>query len=302
VKTVRLIRHWSQPDWMRQTPGQRGLWGEIAFTEAPIDACDYVIIHGVVPEAVEVVCPPENVWSVIGEPPLNCFVPWHTEISNVARVFTVNEALQGERYVHGFTPLPWHVDRSYDELTTMRRPAKTRDLSWVTSDAATFPGHRARMRFLEGLRGRVDFDLFGRGFTPIRDKWDGLAGYRYSLAIENHRNPYYWTEKIADCFLAWTMPIYCGCTRISEYFPAEALVPIDLNATDVVDQVRDAAASDRWEKNLDAIAYARELVLERYQFFAFAADAIHRWEAAGKGTSPAQRMTLEYAAQTAATT
>ena len=30
------------------------------------------------------------------------------------------------------------------------------------------------------------------------------------------------SEKIADCFLAWTMPIYYGCPRIAEYFPAES--------------------------------------------------------------------------------
>ena len=31
----------------------------------------------------------------------------------------------------------------------------------------------------------MPFDLFGRGFHPIADKWDGIAPYRYSIAFEN---------------------------------------------------------------------------------------------------------------------
>ena len=119
------------------------------------------------------------------------------------------------------------------------------------------------MCFLERISGKVEFDLFGRGFTPLADKWDGLAPYRYSIAVENYRGPDYWTEKIADCFLSWTMPIYYGCTNITDYFPPEAMVLIDIDdIEEAVDKIREAIAQDLWRKNLDAIEYARKLVLE----------------------------------------
>ena len=141
-----------------------------------------------------------------------------------------------------------------------------------------FKGHRDRLAFLERIKGKLAFDLYGRGFRFVEDKWDGLAPYRYAIAVENHSNPYYWSEKLFDCFLAWTMPIYYGCTEITRYFPAEAMVQIDINDPDAVERIREAVASDRWRRNRDAIAHARELVLNSYQFFPFFARAIKAHE------------------------
>jgi hypothetical protein len=127
------------------------------------------------------------------------------------------------------------------------------------------------------MRSKIEFDLFGLGFAPIKDKWDGLAPYQYSFAVENFRNPYYWSEKIADCFLAWTMPIYDGCSRISEYFPAESFIQIDINDPGAaVAKIREAISSDLWYRNLDAINEARKLVLNRHQLFPFCAREIRR--------------------------
>src|SRR5687768_17715451 len=56
--------------------------------------------------------------------------------------------------------------------------------------------------------------------------------YRYSLAIENFSGPYYWTEKVIDCYLSWTMPLYFGCTNLADYFPAESFVQIDIHRSE----------------------------------------------------------------------
>jgi hypothetical protein len=46
------------------------------------------------------------------------------------------------------------------------------------------------MKFLRKIqKNNLEFDLYGRGFCSIEDKWDGLAPYRYSLAIENFSGP-----------------------------------------------------------------------------------------------------------------
>jgi hypothetical protein len=119
------------------------------------------------------------------------------------------------------------------------------------------------------MQESVEFDLFGRGFDPIADKWDGLAPYRYSIAVENFSNPHYWTEKLADCYLAWTMPIYAGCTEITRFFPAESLIQVDMDDPETPRRVASIIRSGAWSKNRDAIAHARELVLNRYQLFAF---------------------------------
>jgi hypothetical protein len=169
--------------------------------------------------------------------------------------------------------------RSYDELKNSIPPEKPKPLSWITSNITGRSGHRKRMAFLETLHSQLDFDLWGRGFTPIKDKWDGLAPYRYALAVENYSGPYYWTEKLADCLLSWALPIYYGCTNITDYFPPEALVRIDIYKPDeAVEIIRETIHSDLWLMQRDAIAYARELILDQYQLFPFVTKLIGRWE------------------------
>jgi len=117
-------------------------------------------------------------------------------------------------------------------------------------------------------------DLYGRGeFSgphykgEIEDKWDGLVNYRYSLVIENYSGPNYFSEKLSDALLAWCMPIYWGCTNLSEYLPEDSFVRIDIEDEDAPQQVREIVESDIREQNLDAIAEARRLILEEYQIW-----------------------------------
>ena len=277
---VHLLKDFTDLDLFRQTPGGMGVWDGIHFTEDPVESSDYVLVLNKPEADITVHCPPEHIWAVMQEPPNEIFGWMHRGDPSYARVYTTDEQLPASaRYIHSQPALGWWVKKDYDFLVRAGVPEKTRPLSWVTSNKATFRGHRLRMRFLRDLQNRVEFDLFGAGFRFIKDKWDGLAPYRYSLAIENFSNSYYWSEKLADCFLAWSMPVYYGCTRITEYFPAESLLIIDIHDPHCVDQVRAAVQSKTWERNLEAIACARQLVLDKYQLFPFISQQIRAHEA-----------------------
>ncbi|HOX07101.1 MAG TPA: glycosyltransferase family 10 [Planctomycetota bacterium] len=283
MKVVRIIKDWAWPDLRRQTPGQTGEWGGVRLALEPVEYYDYVLVLNRVRHTTTVRCAPENIWALMQEPPCDDRRRLHKGAPEFARIFTTDPTLTGPRYVHCQPALPWHVNRDYDFLAKCPPLDKDRDLSWVTSSLATLPGHRRRLGFLRKITGQVPFDLFGRGFQPIDDKWDALAPYRYSLAVENHSNPYYWTEKISDCLLAWTMPIYHGCTRIAEYLPADCMIRLDIDDPDAVEKIREAVASDRWKKNRDAIAHARELILNKHQLFPLVAGMVAEHEAAAAG-------------------
>ena len=138
----------------------------------------------------------------------------------------------------------------------------------VGPDIICIVQHQNRLSFLNSIEGKLEFDLWGRGLNPIEDKWQGIAPYKYSIAIENHRCNYYWTEKIADCFLSWTMPIYYGCKNILKYFPQESMIFIDIAKPHKALESIDKAISDNtWEKNVAAIAHARKMIINEYQFF-----------------------------------
>lgn len=277
---VRIVKNWDYPDLLRQLPNGGGNWGGIQFTLEPVDQCDYLIVLNRPSETFKIHCPPKQVWAIIQEPPCGPFRLLHQGNSTYSRIYTSDTNLWGKRYIHSQPVLPWHVNRSYDFLHHCTIPKKERDLSWITSNIDVLPGHRRRLRFLEKIQGNIEFDLYGRGFRYIEDKWDGLAPYRYSLAVENFSNSYYWSEKLADCFLAWTMPIYYGCTQISKYFPKESMVCIDIDDPQGIDKIKDTIASNRWSQNIDAIEHARQLVLESYQLFPFVVQEIRRYEKA----------------------
>jgi hypothetical protein len=281
---VRILKDFTDLDLLRQTPGNLGYWDAIRFTEEPVESSDYVLVLNKPEADATVHCPPDHIWAVIQEPPNEIFGWMHRGDPSYARVYTTDERLPaGARYIHSQPALAWHVEKDYDFLVRAGIPEKTRPLSWITSNKGTFRGHRLRMQFLQTLQSQLEFDLFGAGFQFIEDKWDGLAPYRYSLAIENFSNGYYWSEKLVDCFLAWSMPVYYGCTRITEYFPAESMLLIDIQDPHCVAQVREAIQSKSWERNLDAIACARQLVLDKFQLFPFITQQIRAHEAESPG-------------------
>jgi hypothetical protein len=276
---VRIIKDWNYPNLLRQTPGQSGLWDGIIFTLDPVEECDYVIICNRVPAATTIYCPPEHIWQITQEPPVPEY-RWHKlGFPHFYRVYTQNTEFKGSKFIYSQPALPWHIDRDYDFLKCVEPLEKTGMLSWVTSSGQARKGQRHRMTFLTELQKRVEFDLWGRGFTPLADKWDGLAPYRYTLAIENHHGRYYWSEKLADCFLSWSMPIYYGCTHISDYFPPESMVQIDIRRPqEAIEIVHETIQSDFWRRNRDAIAHARELILDQYQFFPYMVSQIRAFE------------------------
>jgi hypothetical protein len=40
---VRIVKSWTSPALLRQTPGGSGRWGDCQFTLDPVERCDYLI-------------------------------------------------------------------------------------------------------------------------------------------------------------------------------------------------------------------------------------------------------------------
>jgi hypothetical protein len=290
---VRIVKSWSTPDLLRQTPGGAGVWSDVRFTLDPVERCDYLAILNHVPEPITVEVPRQNIWCFIQEPPLPAYRCFEKGFRHYHRVFTQDRRLRGPKFIQSHGSLPWHVGKSYDELAASSLPPKTKTLAWITSNLGAHRGHRLRLQFLERLRScGVPFDLFGRGFNPVADKWDGLAPYRYAIAVENHAGPDYWTEKIADCFLAGAMPIYFGATNLTSYFPAGSFVWLDIDDPAAPQRVAEIIASDLAEKNHDALREARRRVLDEHNLFPRLARLIAEDRQISRPLSSASAITL----------
>jgi hypothetical protein len=155
---------------------------------------------------------------------------------------------------------------------------KSKKLSAIVDGAMDLPGHIKRKIFLNHIRNdkRLELDLYGREINFIEDKWDGLAPYQYALAMENTSGPDYWTEKITDCFLSWTVPIYYGCTNLENYFPEESFIRIDIEQPEEsLLKIRHIVNDNNWERYIPALEEARNLVLSRHQLFPYLSEKIH---------------------------
>lgn len=282
ILQVRVFRCWDVPDILRQLPGYNkkepenyGFWGDVKFICEEDGNCDLaVVLNRVGREKRYVQCAPENVWAVFQEPFIFRAHDWmiddHGQFSKVFTPYVFNK---NPKYIASYPMLAWYVDKTYDELKAMTMPDKTRDISWITSNKSLFPGHKERLEFLEFIqKSDLDIDIYGKGIRPIDDKWDGQAPCKYSLVIENHVGTDHWTEKIADSYLTWSLPIYYGCPNIDKFFPENSFIRIDIHKPEeALNIIRDAIKNNEWEKRLDAIKEARELVLDTYNFFPYIA-------------------------------
>lgn len=189
--------------------------------------------------------------------------------------------------IYGPAILPWFVgykpdgkggyifSEDYDSLSHPTIPQqKTKLLSVITSNKAFSRGHLNRIKFVEKLKLHFgnQIDIFGRGFRPFDDKMDVLRPYKYHVVIENSSEPYYWTEKISDCYLTGTFPIYYGCTNLSDYFLRDSYEPIDIcqpdRAIHIIEQV---ISSQRYEQSIPILGEMKQRVLDDYNMFEYVA-------------------------------
>lgn len=63
-----------------------------------------------------------------------------------------------------------------------------------------------------------------RGEIPALDKLEVLERHKFCLCFENCAFPGYITEKIFDCLVAGTIPVYLGAPDIAEYVPADTYI------------------------------------------------------------------------------
>lgn len=284
--------------WLRQMPGNGPRWGNCEFTfDSESRDYDWLVVYDELPKQGEVLaCPAEHTLLVTVEPcsikvygsaylrqygaVLTSQEPWAIKHAGVIRTMPALMWFYG--WPRGDTPAPY---RTYDQIKAAQ-PDKSADLSVVSSTKAMgHTMHAMRYAFVEQLKAQMpEIDVFGRGIRPIDDKAEALDRYRYHIAIENHIAPHHMTEKLADTFLAGTLPFYFGAPNAADYFPPNSFIPIDIRKPDeAIATIRQSLQNDEYTKRLDAIREARRRVLEEQNLFAVLANQIERLDTGKRG-------------------
>jgi hypothetical protein len=150
---------------------------------------------------------------------------------------------------------------------------KCKMISFITSNKTMTEWHRFRLSCVQKLiQSNVAVDLFGKGIKDIKGKIEGLRDYKFSVTIENGLHDNYFTEKILDCFLTGTIPVYKGCKNINEFFDINGIITFDTE-DDLVEILNNLTDAD-YESRKDAIqinfelakkyAYDNDLLYEKF--------------------------------------
>jgi hypothetical protein len=99
---------------------------------------------------------------------------------------------------------------------------KNKEVSIIASNKKQTDGHRLRHNIIS--RNTIPMDTFGNGYKPVDNKIIALKDYRFSLIIENDRTSNWFTEKIIDCLVTGTVPVYWGCANIGDFFNTDGFI------------------------------------------------------------------------------
>jgi len=126
---------------------------------------------------------------------------------------------------------------------------KSKDVSIILSAKQTTVGHRLRHTVLKTF---PTLDNFGFN-NPIEKKITALKDYRFSIVIENCQKDYYFSEKLIDCFMTGTIPIYWGCPSIGEFFDTNGMLII--NNVDDLEAAIKSLSEELYTSKLESIKH-----------------------------------------------
>ena len=147
-------------------------------------------------------------------------------------IFTFSEKLLDSLPNAKFVPFctsPWYGSEKYGGIMTPDAyKNKSKNISVMASRQSISDYHKLRIALAKKCKQLNLADTFGTfDGGAFLDKIDHVfAPYRYSIIIENDEKPYYFTEKITNCFASMTIPIYLGATKIGQFFNEDGIIKI----------------------------------------------------------------------------
>jgi len=266
--------------WRPQTPGNKGILGSCEFTFNPLDEnYDWLVVIDDVPKLLknwteELKCPKENTIFVSTEPSSISY--YGKAFVNQFKYLITNhkeDNLPHKNALRSHTGNVWMYGKDYDSLLKENTPhKKTKKISTICSNKQQgHTVHKMRFNFTKKMEDEIkELERFGRGFKWIDTKAEAIDDYEFHVTIENHIEDNVWTEKLADAFLGYSVPIYYGCPNVYDYFPKDSLIQIDISNMDKsIEEIKKIISNkDEYKRRLPAVIEARRRVIEEYNLLA----------------------------------
>jgi Glycosyltransferase family 10 (fucosyltransferase) C-term len=273
VKIVKLTFNYDWPIF-RQTPSFSQIWGDYKFViDENLKECDFWVVYTDYKLKDETVkCNPTNVIFIPGECYNTSSKFSQKFLDQFGTIVTVQNQVKHKNIIYSHNANPWFIGKSYDELIAIETPEKSKLISVISSNKAFTDGHRKRVAFVEKLKLHFGdkIDVFGRGIRDFDDKWDVLANYKYSIAIENDYCDDWVTEKFFDCLYTHTLPFYYGCPNLETIVNKESFIRIDIEDFEAcIGIIEEAIKNDEFGKRIETLKNESKASLNRDNFFPF---------------------------------
>lgn len=155
-----------------------------------------------------------------------------------------------KKYIYGTT---WIEQEYYNNIDILKKQYKISNLAG-TKLINNSPGHQLRQVIHHNQNKFKNFPItFFRSFNQIphitdygnnpflginnsstapNNKVELFEEFQFSIVIENSQQKNYFTEKIVDCLITQTIPIYWGCPNINEFFDTSGWIILETTNID----------------------------------------------------------------------
>ena len=143
---------------------------------------------------------------------------------------------------------------------------KTKGVSMICSDKEILESHRKRKEIAKILDAEGLADVMGKwNGGEFVDTLDALRDYKFSVALENDLQDYYFTEKLCNCLANKVVPIYYGARKLDEFFDTSGIIYVT-NKDDIPNIIRNLDVDKEYAKRKKAIDRNYELVKQYASF------------------------------------
>jgi hypothetical protein len=129
---------------------------------------------------------------------------------------------------------------TYPEYSTININSKQFRISTIVGNKVLTEGHRLRQGLLTNEKSfpSIEFFVSNNNLTVKNlfrkkkqlvgpSKFKTFQYFQFQVVIENSRQTNYFTEKLMDCLITKTIPIYWGCPNISKFFDTTGWIIFD---------------------------------------------------------------------------
>lgn len=146
---------------------------------------------------------------------------------------------------------------------------KSKNLSIVCSNKTYLSGHKLRHKVIKSIGNIID--VYGNGYNSISYKLESLQNYKYQIVIENVKKDFWFTEKLIDCFVTGTIPIYYGCPSIHNFFDINGIITFD-TVEELIEKINDLKPN-HYESKIESI----EINFKKAQEYILAESSINKF-------------------------